>query len=303
MTSDAVPDAPADPTIGWIGLGGMGMAMATRLVERGRPVLGWNRSAARAADAAAHGVTVTSDISEVAARDIVVSTLPDDEVVREVLAGDTVLAAVSPGSVHVNCATISPGLSRDLDGLYRARGAHYVSAPVFGRSAAAVNGQLTVVAGGDAEPVDLIRPVLADLAVSVHAFPEAAQANLVKILGNYLIAVTASSLGEVAGVAESAGVDPGQLLDVLTERLFSGLIHRAYGEMVVAQRYEPVAFTMRLGKKDVDLARAQAQQHAGRLPLGDVIAGALGEGVDGTAADKDWAFVAEWFRTQAGGSK
>ncbi|MEU0555698.1 NAD(P)-dependent oxidoreductase [Dactylosporangium sp. NPDC006015] len=299
--SGATPGAHAEPAIGWIGLGAMGAAMAARLVDRGRPVLGWNRGAARAADAAARGVTVTSDIAEAASRDIVVSMLPDDEVVREVLGGATVLAAVKPGSVHVNCATISPGLSRELDGLYRSRRAHYVSAPAFGRSAAAAGGQLTIVAGGDAEPVGLIRPVLDELAVSVHTFPEPAQANLVKILGNYLIAVTAGSLGEVAGIAERGGLKADQLLDVLTERLFSGLIHRAYGQMVAEQRYEPVAFTMRLGKKDIDLARAEAQHHGGHLPLGDVIAGALGEGVAGTAAEQDWASVAEWFRTRAGG--
>ena len=301
--SGAAPGDHAEPAIGWIGLGAMGMAMATRLVDRGRPVLGWNRGAARAAEAAAHGVTVTSDISEAASRDLVVSMLPNDEVVREVLAGATVLAAVTPGSVHVNCATVSPGLSRELDGLYRSRGAHYVSAPALGRSAAALGGQLTIVAGGDAEPVGRIRPVLADLAVSVHTFPEPAQANLVKILGNYLIAVTAGSLGEVAGVAERGGIKPDQLLDILTERLFSGLIHRSYGQMVAGQRYEPVAFTMRLGKKDVDLVRAEAQRHGGRMPIGDVIAGALGDGVSGGAAEKDWASVAEWFRTRAGGPR
>lgn len=301
--SGATSKAHAEPAVGWIGLGVMGAAMASRLVDRGRTVLAWNRSAARAADAGARGITATSDLSEVASCDIVFSMLADDAAVREVLAGATVLAAVAPGSVHVNCATISPGLARELGGLYRARGAHYVSAPVFGRSAAALDGQLTVVAGGEVAPLDVVRPVLGDLAVSVHTFPEAAQANLVKALGNYLIAVTASSLGEVVGVAERGGVEPAELLDVLTERLFCGSIHQAYGRMVAERRYEPVAFTTRLGKKDVDLVRAEARRHRGRLPLGDVVAHALGERIAGAAAERDWASVAEWFRAQAGGAE
>lgn len=299
----AIDTTPASPSVGWIGLGAMGTAMAARLAARGRDVLAWNRDPARAAEAGAHGIAVTSDLAEAASRQVVFSMLSDDAAVREVLAGTAVLPAVSPGSVHVNCATVSPGLADELDGLYRSRNARYVAAPVFGRPAAARAGELTVIAGGDADSLSLIRPLLSDLAVSVHIFSRPGQANLVKALGNYLIAVTASSLGEVAGIAENGGIAAADLLGVLTERLFSGAIHRAYGGMIAERRYEPVAFPMRLGKKDVDLVRAEAARHGGRLPLGDVIAGAFDEELGGAAAGRDWASVAEWFRSHAGGTR
>ncbi|SDL42878.1 NAD(P)-dependent oxidoreductase [Streptomyces indicus] len=119
------------------------------------------------------------------------------------------------------------------------------------------------------------------------------QANIVKILGNYLIACAIQSLGEAVSVAERAGVDSGHLVELLTSTLFPGAVYTAYGSMIAERRYQPADFTTALGRKDLHLALDAAVAQGASLPIGELLRTVFDQAIaDGRGAD-DWAAIAE----------
>jgi 3-hydroxyisobutyrate dehydrogenase-like beta-hydroxyacid dehydrogenase len=287
--------------IGFVGLGAMGAAMAANLVGAGLEVVVWNRSPEPVAALVARGAVGASNRGEALGCPQVFSVLADDAAVRDCLLDDTALSHAAPDSVHVNMATISPELAVEIEQTYRLHGLRYVAAPVFGRVDVATAGNLTVVAGGESSAIDEVQPIFDILGQRTWRISERpADANLVKVLGNYLIASTIAGLAEITTVAEAAGLDPTALTAVLTENLFSGLVHKGYGAMISRRNYEPVAFRLQLGLKDVELARSVAAANHVPVPIGDVLRDAFMEAIAHGQADDDWAAVTESTRRAAG---
>jgi 3-hydroxyisobutyrate dehydrogenase-like beta-hydroxyacid dehydrogenase len=115
------------------------------------------------------------------------------------------------------------------------------------------------------------------------------QTNIVKILGNQLIACAIQSLGEAVSLAEGAGVDSGQFVELLTSTLFPGAGHAGYGSMIAERRYQPAGFTTILGRKDLHLALDAATDHDTPLPIGQLLHAVFDQAIaDGHGAD-DWA--------------
>ena len=173
--------------------------------------------------------------------------------------------------------------------------------PSSGRTDVAVAGNLTVVAAGDPDAIAAVAPLLDVMGRRTWQLSERpADANLVKVLGNYLIANTIGIFAEATTIAEASGLDPRLLIDVLTENLFSGAVHKGYGAMISERRYEPVAFRLALGLKDVELARSAAHDNGVAVPLGDVMRDAFLSAIEHGQADEDWVAVTEVVRRSAG---
>ena len=114
-----------------------------------------------------------------------------------------------------------------------------------------------------------------------------------KILGNYLIACAIQSLGEAVSLAEGAGVDSGQFVELLTSTLFPGAVYTGYGSAIADRRYQPAGFTTVLGRKDLHLALDAADDHDMTLPTGELLRAVFDQAIaDGRGAD-DWAVIAE----------
>ena len=136
--------------IGFVGLGAMGRGLAGRLAKAGHEVRAWNRTPPPP-DLPGAGVTVVPALSDLAASEVVVSMLAHDGAVREVFLEGGLLETLPAGAVHVNMATVSVVLARELADRHVARGLAYVAAPVLGRPDAAAEGRLhLLVAGPDA---------------------------------------------------------------------------------------------------------------------------------------------------------
>ncbi|CAO5231152.1 NAD(P)-dependent oxidoreductase [Frankia sp. AgKG'84/4] len=286
--------------IGFIGLGGMGAAIARNLMDAGHTMLVWNRSpepVARLADAGA----VPASIDEAFATGVVLSMLADDNAVTERLLDPAVLGAAPAGALHVNLATVSPTLAARADAAHTEHGLRYLAAPVFGRTDAAAAGNLNIVTAGDAAAIDEVRPLF-DVAGrrtwTVGDRPE--QANLVKIFGNYLIACSIEAMAEATTVIEADGLDPAMFIEILTEGLFTGPVFAGYGGMIGRRNYEPVNFRLPLGFKDVQLALAAGQERNVPLPFGSVLRDAFVDALAHGQAEHDWAAVAETARRRAG---
>lgn len=281
-------------SIAVIGMGAMGRPIARNLLKAGHDVVVWNRTDAHAEQLVAAGARRAASISEAMRSPVVFSVLSDDRAVAETFIDSGVLSRIPGGSVHVNLATVSAGLARRVGAAHAESGVGYVAAPVFGRVPIAEAGALNILAAGEDKLIDRVQPffdVIGSRTWRLGDRPE--QANIVKILGNYLIACAIQSLGEAVSLAEGAGVDSGQLVELLTSTLFPGAVYAGYGSMIAERIYQPAGFTTVLGRKDLHLALDAAIDHNMPLPIGQLLRAVFDQAIaDGRGAD-DWAVIAE----------
>ena len=154
-------------------------------------------------------------------------------------------------------STISLALAERLTAAHA--GEIYVSAPVFGRPAAAETGKLFIVAAGAAAALSVCAPLFDAIGQRVFVVGDAPRsANLIKLCGNYMIMAAIESLAEAMTLAAKNGVEKAILLDVLTNTLFNAPIYKTYGEILLKEQFEPAGFAAPLGLKDMNLVDAAA---------------------------------------------
>ena len=140
--------------VGFIGLGSMGTAIASNLAKAGYAVKAWNRSKVSGAE---HLEQVASP-AEVLQSDVVFTMLSDDPAIREVLLDSGELAKAKRGLIHVVMSTISVDFVHELENAHKDAGLRYVAAPVLGRPDVAAKGELNILAAGDAQSIEQVRP-------------------------------------------------------------------------------------------------------------------------------------------------
>jgi len=285
---------------GFIGLGAMGRVMVVNLLRAGHRVRVWNRSRGPMDDLARAGAEPVEE-PRLAFGGVVISMLADDEAVREIILAQRLLEAAPPGTVHVNMATISVRLAEQLAAEHRRHGVQYVSAPVFGRPEVAAAGQLNIVAAGEAAAIDRVQPLLDVIGQRTwRVGPEPRQANAVKVAGNFMIAAAIESMAEAAVMVERFGVTSAELLNVLTNTLFAAPVYKSYGALIAERRYEPAAFRLALGLKDMRLVLEAADSARTPMPFASVLRDHLLEAVAQGQGEWDWAALAEVARRHAG---
>ena len=288
--------------IGFIGLGAMGAAMAANLLDKGHAVTVWNRSPGPVGELVALGATAADGVEAALRADIVLSILAHDQAIRDVLLDTGALATASKGVVHVNLATISTALARELTETHAALGLGYVAAPVFGRPPVARAGGLNVLAAGAPDAVAKAMPVLEALATKVWPMGEdPVRANAVKIAGNLMIVSAVEAMGEATALGAAHGVPAADLLDMLTSTIFAAPIYKIYGAMIAEGRYHPPGFAADLALKDVRLAQAAGDEKGLSLPLADLVENGLEALLAGEGEIPDLAALAEVSRGRVEG--
>jgi 3-hydroxyisobutyrate dehydrogenase-like beta-hydroxyacid dehydrogenase len=286
--------------IGFIGLGEMGVAMVHNMLKAGHTVRVWNRSPQRAEALAAAGAKVVGSPADAFTGDAVFSMLADDAALRAVI--DAPLLEHAPrGLIHVNMATISVALAEELAHAHALLGLHYVAAPVLGRPDVAAAGKLTIVAGGPAEAIDRVQPVLDAIGQKtwrIGSLPQ--QANVMKLAANFMLGSAVETLGEAASLVTAHGVAMQDFLDVITSGLFQGPVYQGYGKMIAERRYEPALFKARLGLKDVRLALAAADAVSTPMPVASVVRDSLIEAIAHGDGEKDFAVLGQVSARRAG---
>ncbi len=285
--------------IGFIGLGTMGSQVAGNLVKAGNKVRVWNRSRAPVDALARVGALPVSTAREAFSGDAVFSMLADDAAVHAVI--DELLEGAPKGLVHVNMATISVSLARDLAAQHQALGLAYVAAPVFGRPDSAATAKLNIIVAGEPGAVTRIEPLLA--VIGQRTWPMGAQperANVVKLAGNFMLGAAVEAMAEASAMASRNGVAPADLLDILTNGIFPAPTYKIYGAAMAERRYDPAGFKLSLMLKDIRLALAAADDARVPMPLADVVHESLLEAVAHGQGDRDLAALAEMAMVRAG---
>jgi 3-hydroxyisobutyrate dehydrogenase-like beta-hydroxyacid dehydrogenase len=283
--------------IGFVGLGRMGRVMAANLAAGGRRVTAYIRHPEGTEELAALGLHPSLDIEDLFECDIVISMLPDDAAVHNIVFGrndelglDGLAANLMPGAMHVSMSTISTAAAGRFAREHKRCNQHYIAAPVFGNPDAAKARELFIIAAGEAEQVDRARPIfdlLGQQTFYVGADP--ASANLVKLAGNVMTATALEMLGEVLSLVRKRGLDAEMFLNILTSTLFGGRVHKIYGAKIAAQRYAASGFVFPLALKDVRLALAEAEAASVPMPSVSVVRDRLITGIARGYADLDWS--------------
>jgi 3-hydroxyisobutyrate dehydrogenase-like beta-hydroxyacid dehydrogenase len=269
----------------------MGGAIALNLVKAGHAVSVWNRSPDKTEALVAAGAQKAATPAEAASGQVVFTMLSNDEAVEQVVFGANGILASPTRPIHVSMSTISLALAERLTA---AHAEAYVSAPVFGRPAAAESGKLFIVAAGAAEALSVCSPLFDAIGQRVFVVGDAPKsANLIKLCGNYMIMAAIESLAEAMTLAAKNGVEKANLLDVLTNTLFNAPIYKTYGEILLHETFEPAGFAAPLGLKDMNLVDAAALNARASMPILGILRGQLltaiarhGEGVDWSAIAK-----------------
>ncbi len=281
-------------TIGFIGLGNMGQEMALRLVEAGWPVRVWNRTKEKATELVKRGATLVERPEEaVEPGGIAISMLADDAALLEIFAADgPVVKRLGAGGLHVSMSTIHPDTSRRLAKEHAEHGASYLGAPVFGRPNAARAGMLWFAVSGRPEDRLRARPIFEAMGRETFEFgDDPGAANVAKLCGNFLIAAAVEAMAEAAALAEKSGVGAAGMLEMLGKTLFACPVYQGYGQLVVKRKFEPAAFRMRLGLKDVELAISAARAVGVPLPFADIARNRALAGINKGRGDWDWSAV------------
>lgn len=285
----------ARQTIGFVGTGNMGSAMARRLLAAGFRVCAYDREPSQVDAVVEAGAMIAASAGEAALRsDLVISMVTDDQALRQVaLEQGAILDSLGSGGVHVSMSTVSPELSSELAERYRQQGCHYVAAPVLGRPNVAAGGGLSILVAGAESAKQRALPALETIGARVHDFgSEPSAASAAKIAINFLILAGIEALAEAGGLADRAGVDRQELIRAAIDSgLFGGAVYNGYGNMIAEHRYRPALFRVALGLKDALLAQQLAEEVGAELPIAAAASGHLRAALSAGWGEDDWAVI------------
>ncbi|KAA0113439.1 NAD(P)-dependent oxidoreductase [Mycolicibacterium sp. P9-22] len=258
--------------IGFIGLGVMGKPMAGHLVDAGHEVVVFNRSRAKVDELETHGAVGALGPAQVGEKsDVVITMLPDSPDVEHVLFGtEGVVSTLRPGSLVIDCSTISPTAAIEVAARLAEKGIAFVDAPVSGGEAGAIAGALAVMMGGEEEAVRRAIDVLDAVAATlVHVGPVGA-GQLVKAANQMLVAGNIALVGEAVTLLQRSDVNVDAALTVLGGGLAASKVLETKAPKMLTRDFEP-GFRVDLHHKDLKIALAAAEQAQIAVPLTGVI--------------------------------
>lgn len=257
------------PRIGFIGIGLMGLPLCQRLMAAGFTLTTWNRNAEKCVPLISAGAQTAASPTDVARiSDIVFLCVSDTSAVEQVMFSDHgVYAGLQTDQIVIDLSSIDPAATRDFAQRVNARGAHWVDAPVSGGVVGAEAGTLVVMAGGNANIIDQVRPVLAHLSQRVtHMGPNGA-GQVTKICNQLIVAANAVLIAEAVALAEKAGVDASQLAPALAGGFADSKPFQLLAPRMSRRTFTPVQWRVQTLLKDLDMANALATSSNSPAPL------------------------------------
>ena len=290
-------------SIGWLGTGRMGAAMAARLIDAGEDVTVWNRTPSKTGPLVARGARAVERITGLGGCDVVFVMVSTPGDLEEVVCGEQGLLSADRAGAElagaelagaelagadrrpvtiVDCSTVSEEASARVRAAVNAAGADFLAAPVSGNPHVVAEGGCCIVASGPAEVFQRVRPYLEEIAkVAVHAGEEE-QSRLVKLCHNLYLGMMVQALAEVTSLAEKGGTDRAAFLEFLGGTVVASDWVRKRADALVRRDWTPT-FTTELLRKDFDLGLDAARSLEVPMPVGalvyQLIQSAIGTGL------------------------
>ena len=294
------------PALGFVGLGMMGGALAARLAGAGFPLTVFDISeAATASFLADHGVTAAEDLpSLAAAADIVITCLPNGEVVRQVVLGDAGLhQGLRHNALLIDMSSSDPRGTAQLGGELKALDCRMLDAPVSGGVPKARTGSLTIMCGGAAEDLEEARPVLAAMGENILHLGRLGSGQAMKALNNLCSAGGFLIALEVLAAGRQFGLEPETVVDTLN--LSTGRNNSTENKIkqyILSGRFD-AGFAMDLMVKDIETALALARDLGTPTLLSAVTVSAWAEALETLGEGADHTELARWIETKLPGQR
>ena len=291
-TARAPGGVTAAGTVGWIGTGRMGAAMATRLAKAGADLAVWNRTRSKAEPLTAHGATVVESIADLRGRDVVFTMVSTSADLEQVLTGVGGLIADPDNvpAVVVDTSTVSTETSEEMRAACAVVGTQFLASPVSGNGKVVAAGMLSLVTSGDEETFTRVRPLLEAIGTHVTYVGEGDTARLAKICHNLMLGVVTQSMAEITVLAEKGGMSRAAFLEFLNNSVMGSVFTRYKSPAFVHLDYTPT-FTPVLLRKDFDLGLAAARQLDVPMPIAAATAQLVQETVSSGRVAEDFAIL------------
>jgi 2-hydroxy-3-oxopropionate reductase len=259
--------------VGFVGLGVMGRPMALHLMDAGHELAVWARRPESAAPLAEKGAALCATPAELARRcEVVFTMITSSADVEGVALGSAgLIEGFAPGAVLVDCSTISPDVARRIAAALAAKGVHMLDAPVSGGEQGAVDATLAIMAGGEAEVLGRVRPLLECLGKRiVHVGPNGA-GQVAKACNQMIMVAAIEAAAEALRLAAASGVDCGKVKQALSGGSAASRVLDVMGERMVKRDFA-AGIEARLHHKDFGLALEAARKAGVPVPLTAAVA-------------------------------
>lgn len=268
---DAVESAmPALPTVAFAGVGLMGLPMCRRLLAAGFSLRVWNRTPDKCKELEHAGaLRVRTPAQLIDGADVVMLCLADTAAVHEVVFGASGIASSAvAGKLLLDFSSLEPTATREMaEALERSSGMRWVDAPVSGGVPGAEAGTLAIMAGGRAEDVEALRPLLAHLGNRVTHMGAVGAGQVTKVCNQMIVACNALVIAEVVALAERSGVDASLIAPALAGGFADSRPLQILAPQMAESRFEPVKWHVRTLLKDLDTAARLSRELGSAVPM------------------------------------
>ncbi|WP_102861482.1 NAD(P)-dependent oxidoreductase [Pseudomonas protegens] len=263
------------PSLGFAGIGLMGLPMCRRLLAAGYPLTVWNRNPQKCAPLVAAGarqVATPAQLCEHA--DLVLLCLANTDVVRQVVfAADGIAQGARAGQLLLDLSSLEPTATREMAAmLARDTGMTWVDAPVSGGTPGAESGSLAIMVGGEAADIERVRPVLLALGERVTHMGAVGAGQVTKACNQMIVACNALVIAEVVALAERSGVDARLIAEALAGGFADSKPLQILAPQMAESRFEPVKWHVRTLLKDLDGAVKFSREQGSATPISGLAA-------------------------------
>jgi 3-hydroxyisobutyrate dehydrogenase-like beta-hydroxyacid dehydrogenase len=266
-------DTVTPKTVAFLGLGVMGYPMAAHLKEAGHDVTVYNRTAAKAKQWVDEfgGKMATTPREAVQRASIVFACVGNDDDLRSIVLGDNgAFAGMVSGAIFVDHTTASAAVARELYATAKAKGMHFIDAPVSGGQAGAVNGLLTVMCGGEQAAFDAVKPMGQAFSKAFTRIGDSGAGQLAKMVNQICIAGLVQGLSEGVNFGLAAGLDMKLVLDVISKGAAQSWQMENRGNTMVDDKFD-FGFAVDWMRKDLGLVLDEAKRNGAPLPVTAIV--------------------------------
>ena len=261
-------------TVGFIGLGNMGSGMASNIQKAGYPMVVFDIQEGATRPFLERGARLASSPAEVARlSEVTFTSLPGPKEVDEVATGpEGILEGIREGSVYVDLSTSRPTLIRQIEPMFRRKGAHVLDAPVSGGKSGAASGNLAVMVGGDQEIFQRIKPLLDSFGDKVFYAGAIGAGSIAKLVHNMIGHGVRQAIAEGLTLGVKAGVDAESLWECVRRGALGrmSVLHEAVPQKLLRDDFDTVGFGMALARKDIGLATELGREYDVPMPIANL---------------------------------
>jgi len=228
-------------SVGFVGLGLMGLPMCGNLIKAGIEVIATTRQPGPLKDVFEAGAKTAPSPRVVAEQaDVVIIMVADTSAVEAVLNGvDGILAGIHPGVLIIDMGTTAVSATRKFASLVQAAGGSYVDAPVSGGTLGAEAGSLTIMAGGEEQAIERARPVLEILGSRFTHIGPVGTGQVAKAANQVIVGLNIGAVAEALMLAAHAGADPARVREALAGGFADSRVLEVHGQRMIERVFSP----------------------------------------------------------------